>query len=382
MDIPLKNPVGRRLTPEHDLDDEVEFKNPKTISTPIVSQQELQFEEFIGSPVNSRKSQEQSSEEEQENDSGIETLLPSQSKVNLDDFQLLKVVGKGGYGKVFQVVKKDTQNIYAMKVLKKDFLIKSKNVEYTKAERDILQKVQHPFIVSLHYCFQNQQKIYLVMDFVNGGQLLFHLREQAMFSEKQVQFYAAEVVLALEYLHKLDVIHRDLKPENILLNSEGHIVITDFGFAKELMVDQKTRTWCGTIAYMAPETIKGTGYGKLADWWSVGILIFDMLTGEPPFRHKNEDILQKKILNDKIRLPNYLSSESHSIIKGLLNRDEKKDLGVDQRVFKRSKAIHFLKVFTGRNCLTMTLLLPSDQKCQKDYWTSRILIQILSINLL
>jgi len=168
------------------------------------------------------------------------------------------------------------------------------------------------------------------MDFINGGQLLFHLREQAMFSEQLTRFYAAEVVLALEHLHSLDIIHRDLKPENILLDSEGHICLTDFGFAKEAMSDQKkTRTFCGTIEYMAPEMIKGSGYGKAADWWSVGILIYDMLTGEPPFRHKNEQTLQQKILTERLRFPNFLTGEAHSIIKGLVNRDDKKRLGAN-----------------------------------------------------
>jgi len=161
-----------------------------------------------------------------------------------------------------------------------------------------------------------------------GGQLLHHLGQEVMFSETQVRFYAGQVVLALEYLHSLDIIHRDLKPENILVDGKGNISITDFGFAKEAMTDhQKTKTFCGTVEYMAPEMIKGEGYGKTADWWSVGILLYDMLTGEPPFRSKNEAVLHKKILTERIRLPQYLTSGAHSMIKGLLERNTSKRLG-------------------------------------------------------
>eukprot|EP00027_Filamoeba_sp_ATCC50430_P007484 CAMPEP_0168558218 /NCGR_PEP_ID=MMETSP0413-20121227/9848_1 /TAXON_ID=136452 /ORGANISM="Filamoeba nolandi, Strain NC-AS-23-1" /LENGTH=468 /DNA_ID=CAMNT_0008589315 /DNA_START=80 /DNA_END=1484 /DNA_ORIENTATION=+ len=257
-----------------------------------------------------------------------ESLNPVTSKVTLDDFELLKVVGKGGFGKVYQIRKKESSEIFALKALRKDFLVHTNNVEYTRAERDILRKVRHPFIVSLHYAFQNESKVYLVMDFVNGGQILYHLREQAMFSEAWVKFYTAQVVLAIEHLHSLDIIHRDLKPENILLDNRGNVVLTDFGFAKELEQNGgKTSTFCGTMEYMAPEMIQGVGYDKTADWWSVGILIFDMLTGNPPFRHKNDETLQKKILNDKLKLPSYLTADAHSIIKGLLNRDVNKRLG-------------------------------------------------------
>jgi len=215
-----------------------------------------------------------------------------------------------------------------MKVLRKDFLVRTHNVEYTKSEKDILRKIRHSFIVSLHYAFQNESKVYLVMDYINGGQLLYHMREQAMLSEPLVKFYAAETVLALEHLHQLDIIHRDLKPENILIDSQGNISLTDFGFAKESINDSnKTKTFCGTVEYMSPEMIKGEGYGKTTDWWSLGILIYDMLTGEPPFRHKNEGVLHQKILKDKIKCPKYFSGEACSLIKGFLNRDASKRLG-------------------------------------------------------
>eukprot|EP01100_Stratorugosa_tubuloviscum_P007040 TRINITY_DN296_c1_g1_i1.p1 TRINITY_DN296_c1_g1~~TRINITY_DN296_c1_g1_i1.p1 ORF type:complete len:341 (+),score=165.42 TRINITY_DN296_c1_g1_i1:155-1177(+) len=182
----------------------------------------------------------------------IQIISPIQvQKITLNDFIILKVIGRGGFGKVLLVKKKNTNEIFAMKVLKKDFLIKTKNVGYTMTERNVLRRVRHPFIVSLHYAFQNAGKLYLVMDFMAGGQLFYHLRLQTTFTEDMAKFYAAEIVLALEHLHSQGIVHRDLKPENILLNASGHVALTDFGFAKEDMGDnQTTGSICGTIEYM------------------------------------------------------------------------------------------------------------------------------------
>jgi len=249
-------------------------------------------------------------------------------KLCLEDFTLLTLVGKGGFGKVFVAQKKkDNKEVYAIKVLKKDFLIKTNNVNYTRTERDILRKVRHPNIVSLHYAFQTQGKVYLVMDLLLGGPLYFHMSKERMFSEEQVRFYAGEIILALAHLHSLGIIHRDLKPENILLDSQGHVNLTDFGLAKEDMgANDKTGTFCGTIEYMAPEMISGQGYGKEADWWSLGILIYDMLVGHSPFSHKNRKVLEDKIMKDKIKMPDYLTGEAITLVKGLLERNVKKRL--------------------------------------------------------
>lgn len=169
------------------------------------------------------------------------------------------------------------------------------------------------------------------MDFVNGGHLLYHMHKEALFSESQARFYIAQVILALEHLHSLNIIHRDLKPENCLLDSKGHCVLTDFGFAKENVSDPDScSSFCGTLEYMAPEVVKKNKYGKAADWWSTGILLYDMLVGNPPFQHKSDNMLYKKILNDKLRMPNYLSRECQSLIRGLLQRDLKQRLNVKQ----------------------------------------------------
>eukprot|EP01117_Protostelium_nocturnum_P013726 TRINITY_DN5155_c0_g1_i1.p1 TRINITY_DN5155_c0_g1~~TRINITY_DN5155_c0_g1_i1.p1 ORF type:complete len:433 (-),score=175.41 TRINITY_DN5155_c0_g1_i1:61-1359(-) len=258
------------------------------------------------------------------------TLYPSKAKVKKEDFDFLRLVGRGGYGKVYQVRKRDNGQIYAMKVLRKDFLIETNNVGYTKMEKDILRTVNHPYIVKLHYAFQSDSQVCMVMDFLNGGQVYYHMKDTSMFTEKVVMFYGAQIVLALEHLHSLDIIHRDLKPENILFDGKGNISLTDFGLSKDAMKEGKrTSTFCGTIEYMAPEVIKGEGYGKPADWWSLGSLLFDMISGRPPFESDNEEALQKKICTQKLKIPSFFTSEASSLIKGLLTRDEKKRLGAN-----------------------------------------------------
>lgn len=267
---------------------------------------------------------------------------PVKERVTKADFQVLKVIGRGGFGKVLLVSKTKTHEILAMKVLRKDFLIETNNVEYSIAERDILRQVRHPYIVGLHYAFQTKGRIYLVMDYMNGGQLLFHLKKQAMFTEDLARFYAAEVVLAIEHLHGMGIAHRDLKPENILLDNEGHIALTDFGFAKE-MGTEISKTFCGTLEYMAPEILLKKGHDKSVDWWSLGILMYDMMTGKPPFRHNNQGTLTQKIIKEKARMPPFLSREAHSVIGGLLQKDPKKRLGCGPKGIAGLKSHPFFK---------------------------------------
>lgn len=248
-------------------------------------------------------------------------------KVTKDDFELLTVIGKGSFGKVMQVKKKDTGEIFAMKVLRKEAIRARKQVAHTKAEKSILQKIQHPFIVTLHYAFQTDDKLYMILDYINGGELFFHLKKEGRFPEHRVVLYAAEIVLALSHLHSLDIVYRDLKPENILIDSEGHIVITDFGLSKEINPTEGTQTFCGTPEYLAPEVLKGQGHGCAVDWWSLGTLMYEMLTGLPPFYSQNINIMYQKILNSELRFPSYVSSEAQSLLDGLLTRDPTKRLG-------------------------------------------------------
>jgi serine/threonine protein kinase len=201
-------------------------------------------------------------------------------KLSITDFELLTVVGRGSFGKVMQVRKKDTGKIYAMKVLKKKAIVQRRQITHTKAERRILERINHPFIVSLRFAFQNETKLYMVLDYFNGGELFFHLRNDITFPEARTRFYAAEIVLGIEHLHSLNIVYRDLKPENVLLDDEGHIKLTDFGLSKETMeTGALTHTFCGTPEYLAPEVLEGEGYGKCVDWWSLGALLYEMLSG-------------------------------------------------------------------------------------------------------
>ncbi|XP_029496073.1 ribosomal protein S6 kinase alpha-2-like isoform X2 [Oncorhynchus nerka] len=254
---------------------------------------------------------------------GFEKADPSQ-------FELLKVLGQGSYGKVFLVRKikgSDRGQLYAMKVLRKATL-KVRDRVRSKMERDILAEVNHPFIVKLHYAFQTEGKLYLILDFLRGGDLFTRLSKEVMFTEEDVKFYLAELALALDHLHSLGIIYRDLKPENILLDEEGHIKITDFGLSKEAIDhDKRAYSFCGTIEYMAPEVVNRRGHTHSADWWSFGVLMFEMLTGSLPFQGKDRKETMALILKAKLGMPQFLSPEVQSLIRALFKRNPTNRLG-------------------------------------------------------
>lgn len=260
------------------------------------------------------------------------TVNPDQEKTGPKDFELLKVLGKGGYGKVFQVRKltgKDSGRIFAMKVLKKATIVRNqKDTAHTKAERNILEVVKHPFIVDLIYAFQTGGKLYLILEYLSGGELFMHLEREGIFLEDTASFYLSEIVLALEHLHQEGIIYRDLKPENILLDAQGHVKLTDFGLCKESIQDgAMTHTFCGTIEYMAPEILTRTGHAKAVDWWSLGALMYDMLTGAPPYTAENRKKTIEKILRCRLNLPPYLTPDARDMLRKLLRRNVLQRLG-------------------------------------------------------
>ncbi|XP_064879612.1 ribosomal protein S6 kinase alpha-3-like isoform X2 [Oncorhynchus nerka] len=251
-------------------------------------------------------------------------------KADPRQFELRKVLGQGSFGKVFLVKKitgPDAGQLYAMKVLKKATL-KVRDRVRTKMERDILVEVNHPFIVRLHYAFQTEGKLYLILDFLRGGDLFTRLSKEVMFTEEDVKFYLAELALALDHLHGLGIIYRDLKPENILLDEQGHIKLTDFGLSKESIDhENKAYSFCGTVEYMAPEVVNRRGHTLSADWWSYGVLMFEMLTGTLPFQGKDRKETMTMILKAKLGMPQSLSQEAQSLLRNLFKRNPGNRLG-------------------------------------------------------
>ncbi|XP_030751660.1 ribosomal protein S6 kinase 2 beta isoform X2 [Sitophilus oryzae] len=258
-----------------------------------------------------------------------EVVRNGHDKADPSQFDLLKVLGEGSFGKVFlvrKIVGSDAGALYAMKVLKKATL-KVRDRYRTKMERNILVEVEHPFIIKLHYAFQTAGKLYLILDFLRGGDLFSRLSREVMFTEEDVKFYLAELALALNHLHSVGIIYRDLKPENILLDAEGHIALTDFGLSKLPLDEGKAYSFCGTVEYMAPEVVNRKGHSFAADWWSFGVLMYEMLTGTLPFQGQNRKDTMTQILKAKLGMPSHLSPEAQSLLRALFKRNPANRLG-------------------------------------------------------
>ncbi|ORY57531.1 kinase-like domain-containing protein [Pseudomassariella vexata] len=252
-------------------------------------------------------------------------------KMQADDFEPLRCLGKGTYGTVLLVKQRTTGRLYAQKQFKKaSVVVHKKLVEQTKTERQILESVnRHPFVVKLFYAFQDHEKLYLILEYGQGGELFTHLNTEKMFPEPVAAFYMAEMVLALSHLHDtLGVVYRDLKPENCLLDAQGHLLLTDFGLSK-VAVDDDTgcKSILGTVEYMAPEVVLGQKYGKSVDWWSFGALGYDLMTGNPPFRGGNHAKIQQNIVKQKLVLPYFLSLDAKDFLTRLLKKEPGKRLG-------------------------------------------------------
>ncbi|XP_059149487.1 serine/threonine-protein kinase Sgk1-like isoform X1 [Physella acuta] len=266
-------------------------------------------------------------------------LGPSEkTTVKPKDFEFLRVIGKGSFGKVLLARHKAEGKIYAVKVLQKQAIMKRNEAKHIMAERNVLLKnVKHPFLVGLHYSFQTPDKLYFVLDYVNGGELFFHLQRERFFAEHRAKFYSAEMASALGYLHSLNIIYRDLKPENILLDSTGHVVLTDFGLCKEGIVGQgTTSTFCGTPEYLAPEVLRKKPYDKTVDWWCLGAVLYEMLYGLPPFYSRDTAEMYDNILFKPLRLRTNVSAAGRSLLEGLLQKEKENRLGA-KRDFQEIK---------------------------------------------
>ena len=253
-----------------------------------------------------------------------EILYP---KLNYNDFEPLKLLGTGTFGRVLLVRFKSNNQLYAMKILMKSRIKSTHQEEHTKAERDLMVQIDNPFLLNIKFAFQDETKLYIVSDFMQGGDMFYHLHFESKFSEKKAKFYLIEIILGLEYLHKNNMIYRDLKPENILMDSTGHIKLSDFGLSKILSDnDEKAFTLCGTPQYLAPEIMKEEGYDKNVDWWSLGCFFYEMITGFLPF-YIPKDYLNEKVYEQKVIFPSGINPLAIKFIKELLVVDPNNRLG-------------------------------------------------------
>ena len=242
--------------------------------------------------------------------------LAERKKMSISDFRRGEVLGTGTFSHVQQVFYHDIP--FALKVMSIRKMVELKQTEHVRWEREVLQELNHPFIIRMHRCFHDSTNLYMLLEYVQGGELFSRLRKLKRFSLSQTLFYASQVLLSVEHMHQMDVIYRDLKPENILIDKEGYIKVVDFGFAKKVK-HSRTYTLCGTPDYLAPELIRGEQYGKSVDIWSFGILIYEMMVGHPPFISSKPLLTYRKILSADVRYPSHLSSSCRDVLQRLLN---------------------------------------------------------------
>ncbi|KAK7072910.1 Serine/threonine-protein kinase Sgk1 [Halocaridina rubra] len=291
-----------------------------------------------GAPHLSRKpiaNRNQLNDEEEENmkvtsQTSIDLGCTEKKSLTPHDFEFLTVVGKGSFGKVMLAKYKEDGKAYAVKILNKKMIVRRNETAHVLSERSVLIKMlNHPYLVQLHFAFTTTHKIFFVLDYVNGGELFFHLQRERVFTEARAKFYAAEICCALTYMHSKGIVYRDLKPENILLDTDGHIVLTDFGLCKEGLQSSssKTGTFCGTPEYLAPEILRKQPYTRSVDWWTLGAVLYEMLYGLPPFYSRNTPAMYDAILNKPLKLKHTVSHKARDILSGLLQKDPRERLG-------------------------------------------------------
>ena len=310
-----------------------------------------------------------------------EPLVPSEkipepennhSKISENDFTKIKLIGKGSYGNVFLVRYNKNNMIYAMKVYKKSDLREKNQENNTKSERNLLTQINFPFIVEVKFAFQTDSKLFLVQEFIQGGDLFFHIHSGQKFSTQKTKFYLVEIILAIDFLHKNNMIYRDLKPENILIDSKGHIKLTDFGLSKIVTnIEEKSFTICGTLQYIAPEIITGEGYNESVDWWSLGIIMYEMLTGKLPFKF-NFDSQEEQEQNDlniydkKIKFPSWIEENAKDLINKLLNKNPEKRIGSGKEGAENIKKHPFFSDIDWNKALNKELRPPFIPKIENE----------------
>ncbi|KAI8604776.1 kinase-like domain-containing protein, partial [Dissophora ornata] len=265
--------------------------------------------------------------------------IQERKKPSIDDFQLIRVLGKGCMGKVILVREHKSKKLFALKAISKEWVILQREIEHTKSERNILAnvaRISHPFLIKLRHSFQSNAQLFMVLDYYPGGDIATQLAKWHSFEPERCLFYAAEIVLGIEELHRQGIVYRDLKPENILLAIDGHIVLTDFGLSKQFptfsasspyLAEEKTNTFCGTAEYLAPEILRAAEYSYAVDWWSLGTLLFEMLTGITPFWAENHAQMYQRVLEDELEIPMGIDQNAANLLSGLLERDPERRLG-------------------------------------------------------
>ena len=317
------------------------------------------------------KDRETKAEEENDNtnDNNVESDQPLNVKVTYNDFDPIKLLGRGSFGEVLLVRLKANKKIYAMKILSKKLLKIKKQETHTKTERDLMVKINCPFIVNIKSAFQDTSKLYIVSEFMQGGDMFFHMHDGqiVIFNNDKTKFYILELVLALEFLHKNNMVYRDLKPENILLDAKGHVKITDFGLSKILDEENdKAFTICGTPQYLAPEVLLKKGYDKGVDWWSLGCVMYEMLTGKLPFAIKRGIKLSQKLYQKGIEFPKNINKDAKDLIEKLLVVDPQERLGEGPNGSENIKNHPYFKGVNWKNAWERKIKPPFIPKLKND----------------